>query len=185
MWSILRRDERGSTLVEAAVIFPVVLTLTFGVMEFGNAFYQWILAEKATQHGVRHAVTSRMIATGVPDCGVATSEPAGTPCRLVAGSTTWSRTCTSAGGSGCDGTAFNALVAQMQSVYPRITAANVVIEYSGLGLGFVGRGSPVPNVTVSLRNMTFNFVALDGLAGLRSIPMPDFRAALSGEDLQS
>ncbi|WP_448207805.1 TadE/TadG family type IV pilus assembly protein [Azospirillum sp. sgz302134] len=180
----LRVDCRGTTMVEMALVFPLILTLTFAVLEFGNLTYQWLVAEKATEMGVRYAVTSTMAATGISDCGVTTSATAGTPCRLVPGSVGWQKTCT-AGAGGCDATAFNAIVQRMQAIYPRIAAANVTVQYAGTGLGFVGRGSPVPNVTVSLRDLTFSFVVLDGLLGLGPITMPDFRATLSGEDLAS
>lgn len=186
----LRRDERGSTMVEMAVVFPFIFLLLLGILEMGNAFHQWLRAEKATQLGVRFAVTSTMVATGVPDCGVASTQPQGTPCRLIAGSDSWTQTC-SAGAGGCDATAFNAIVARMQSAYGAIAAANVVVEYSGTGFGFVGRGMPIPSVTVRLQNMTFSFVALGslvrGLGGrfTDTITMPDFRATLTGEDLQS
>ncbi|MCW2238708.1 TadE/TadG family type IV pilus assembly protein [Azospirillum canadense] len=184
--SLLRRlgiDAHGSAMVEMALVFPLLLTLTFAILEFGNAFYQWLIAEKATEMGVRFAVTAPIVATGLSDCGAATTATAGTPCRQVAGSDGWTRTCTSGSASGCDATAFTAIVAKMQAIYPRIAAANVTVQYSGTGLGFVGRGSPVPNVTVSLSNLTFDFVVLNGLLGLGQIAMPDFRATLTGEDL--
>lgn len=177
-----RKDCRGSAMVEMALVFPLILTLTFAILEFGNAFYQWLIAEKATEMGARFAVTAPIVATGIPDCGVATAATAGTPCRQIAGSAGWTKTCTS-GSGGCDATAFTAIVQQMQAIYPRIAADNVTVQYSGTGLGFVGRGSPVPNVTVSLSNLTFDFVVLNSLLGLGRITMPDFRATLTGEDL--
>jgi len=191
MKRMLRRDERGTAMVEMAIVFPLIFLTTLGILEFGNLSAQWILAEKATEMGARFAVTSTMAATTVPDCGVNTTQPLGTPCRLIAGSNTWTRTC-SAGSGGCDATAFNAVVARMQSVYARVAPANVVVEYTGTGLGFVGRGMPVPDVTVRLQNMTFTFVAMGGLVRNLfggqlgdTVPMPNFRATLTGEDLQS
>ncbi|MBP2316725.1 TadE/TadG family type IV pilus assembly protein [Azospirillum soli] len=180
----LRRDERGTTMVEMALVFPLLLVLTFAILEFGNLSYQWLIAEKATEMGARFAVTSNIVATGIPECGVATTATAGTPCRQIAGSVGWQRTCTS-GSSGCDATAFNAIVQQMRTIYPRIAPGNVTVQYFGTGLGFVGRGSPVPNVTVSLNGLTFDFVVLNGLFGFGPITMPDFRATLTGEDLSS
>jgi hypothetical protein len=187
----LRRDERGTAMVETTIVFPIILLTTLAILEFGNLFAQWILAEKATEMGARFAITSTMAATAVPDCGVTTTQPLGTPCRLVPGSDTWTSTC-SAGGAGCNAAAFNAIVAQMQGVYARVAPANVVVEYRGTGLGFVGRGTPVPDVTVRLQNMTFTFVAMGGLVRNLfggqlgdTIQMPDFRATLTGEDLQS
>jgi hypothetical protein len=187
----LRSDESGTALVEAAIVFPFFFFVVMAVLEFGNLFAQAILAEKATEVGVRFAVTSDIVATGVSDCGVATSQPPGTPCRLVPGSDAWSRSCT-AGAAGCSATALNAVVARMQAVYARIAPENVVVEYTGTGLGFVGRGTPVPNVTVRLRDMEFSFVVLGaivrglfgGVAG-DVIALPAFSSTLSGEDLHS
>jgi Flp pilus assembly protein TadG len=47
----LIRDDRGAALVEAAVTFPVLITLGFGVFEFSNAFY----AHQEITTGVRDA----------------------------------------------------------------------------------------------------------------------------------
>ncbi len=187
----LRRDEAGTAMVESAIMFPVAFFLMLAVLEIGNLFAQMVLAEKATEMGVRFAVTSDIAATGVPDCGVDTTATMGTPCRLVAGSDTWIRTCTSSSGD-CSAAAFDAIVQRMQSVYGRITPANVVVEYSGSGLGFVGRGSPVPNVSVRLTGLTFDYVVLSALArgwfgatADDSLTLPEFRATMTGEDLQS
>jgi hypothetical protein len=74
-------------------------------------------------------------------------------------------------------------------MFPRITANNVVVEYSPIGLGFVGRCGPVPAVTVRLQNMTYDFlvvhllVSLVGGAGAASLAMPSFTATMVGEDL--
>lgn len=187
----LRRDDRGTAMVEMAIVFPLVLFLLLAILEFGNLFAQWVLAEKATEMGVRFAVTSDIAATGVSDCGVATSQPIGTPCRLVAGSDAWTHTCTAVSAD-CDATAFDAIVQRMQSIYSRIQPANVVVEYTGTGLGFIGRGSPVPDVTVRLQDMTFTFIALGafvrgyfGGAAVDVLAMPGFQSTLTGEDLES
>ena len=71
----------------------------------------------------------------------------------------------------------------MQAIFPRITADNVEVRFAGAGLGFVGRGSPVPIVTVRLVNMTFDFVVMDDLLGFGQVAMPTFDASLVGEDL--
>lgn len=34
----LARDERGSVLIEAAIIFPILVMILLGMIEFGNAF---------------------------------------------------------------------------------------------------------------------------------------------------
>ncbi len=35
----LRSDERGAAIVEFAIIFPVLIVLLFGVIDFGRAFF--------------------------------------------------------------------------------------------------------------------------------------------------
>ena len=74
-------------------------------------------------------------------------------------------------------------VTEMQRVFPRVQRENLIVEFSGSGLGFVGRGSPVPFVTVKLQNMTYSFVALDGLLGFGPLTMPPFTATAVAEDL--
>ena len=59
----------------------------------------------------------------------------------------------------------------MQTVMPRIGRQNVVIEYrdnmGGGRLGYSGRShGPVPLVTVSLRDMQYQFIMLGVIRGL-------------------
>jgi Flp pilus assembly protein TadG len=39
LFSSLRRDQKGASLVEFTILSPLVLTLGFGILEFGNALY--------------------------------------------------------------------------------------------------------------------------------------------------
>lgn len=179
------RDE-GSVLVEYALVAPLLFMLTFGIAEFSLIFWQWNAAEKATHLGVRLAATRGPILVGVPDCGVVTTIRAGTNCRSIAGSDTWQVTCDGAvANASCDAAGMAEVVAQMQAIFPRIQIENVSIEFRGVGLGFVGRGSPVPAISVSLQNLSYDFVALSAFTGLASINLPGFRATLIGEDLNS
>jgi hypothetical protein len=82
----------------------------------------------------------------------------------------------------------------MRTLFPRITAANVVVEYRDISLGFVGRPcGPVPSVTVRLQNLTFDFIVINTLVSLvksgasltSSMSMPSFRATMVGEDLNT
>jgi len=171
------------------VAFLLFLT-TFSIAEFGYAWWQWNAAEKATQLGVRLAVVSDPIATQLAtfDCGNA-STLAGTPCSTAGASNFGTVTCNGAAHS-CDGgytfsnTEFNRLVTRIRGIYPAATDANVTVVYTDIGLGFAGRGAPVPLVSVRLVNMTFNWGALSFVMGA-TIAMPDFRATLTGEDLHT
>jgi len=53
-WSA-RRDERGAALVEAALILPTVIFLTFGAIEFGFAFNEQGTVRAASRSAARAA----------------------------------------------------------------------------------------------------------------------------------
>lgn len=57
VWPRLRRSERGGTLVEAAIIVPLLMLLTFGGIEYGIGFGQKGALESATRAGARKAAT--------------------------------------------------------------------------------------------------------------------------------
>lgn len=183
------RCTRGAAMVETTLTLLLMLGLTFGIIEFGSALLQWNSAEKATKMGVRLAVTADPVAAELKTFDCATDTMLlGTSCNDPSAASFGTIICSGATNS-CNGgytfssAVFGVIVAQMQAIFPRITAANVVVEYRDIRLGFAGRGSPVPAVTVRLTGMTFTFTALDGLYGLGPITMPDFRATLTGEDL--
>jgi Flp pilus assembly protein TadG len=48
-----RRDERGAAMVEFAIILPLVLLLTFGLIDFGFAFADAAGIKSATRSGAR------------------------------------------------------------------------------------------------------------------------------------
>ncbi|MDX2274117.1 MAG: TadE/TadG family type IV pilus assembly protein [Hyphomonadaceae bacterium] len=180
------RDQSGATLVEYTLVFTLMMVLTFGLIEFGLAFYQYNAAEKATAIGARFLATRGPVVTGLGDCAPANTNAssAGTYCSTIGGSTGAITTCSaSAPSGGCQAAVLNALVARMQQFAPNIEAQNVQVQLRGAGLGFVGRGSPVPLITVRLTGMTYDFVALDDLLGFSPITMPAFDATIVGEDL--
>ena len=51
------RDSRGTSLVEAAIITPLLLLLTFGIVEFASAFWVWLALQNGASQGTRYAVT--------------------------------------------------------------------------------------------------------------------------------
>jgi len=198
--------REGAAAVEFALICVPLLVVTIGIMEFSFALYQWNAAEKATQFGVRMAVVSTPVASGLTafDGKNNSNEYGDVPDSNFA----------SSGAVVCDGATLQCnngyswataqapnvltpharIVAKMQKVSPGITAANVVVEYLHQSLGFVGRPcGPVPSVTVRLQNMAFDFIVIDAIlslvaggAGLpSSISMPGFIATMVGEDLNT
>ena len=170
-------------------------------MEMSFAYYQWLLAEKATEFGVRLAVVSDPVADGLKswtgkeitnEYGDYCSD--GTTCKdypsaICSGADT---KCTGAGYK-YSSTAMDRIVNRMRTIYPTITTSNVSVEYKYTPLGFVGRPcGPVPSVTVRLQNMQYNFIVLHVLANLIPgtnwsgiITMPGFVATKVGEDLSN
>jgi Flp pilus assembly protein TadG len=55
------RSRRGATLVEFAMVFPFLLLLMFGVMDFGFYFFVQHSLQFATREGVRLALVGRTI----------------------------------------------------------------------------------------------------------------------------
>ena len=71
---------------------------------------------------------------------------------------------------------------------------NIVVRYTSSGLGYSGRPGvcetgtdnncgAVPTITVEVTGVTFNFMLLNGVLGLDSIPIPGLSATVTGEDL--
>lgn len=49
------RDERGSALVEIALVMPILLLLLCGIVEFGRVFHSYIVVQQAARDAVRYA----------------------------------------------------------------------------------------------------------------------------------
>lgn len=204
MFAGLARNEQGATIVEFALVFVLLMALTSGIVEFGYLWWQWNSAEKATQMGVRKAVVTSPVASGLSgaDCGSNGRITPGTSCSdpnaasfgtitCTGSGTSWaspSGTCTGcASGVSCTFStdAFTRIGTVMRGVFPLIQPQNVTVTYAFVGLGFAGRPTPVPAVTVQLTGMNFSFFVLSGVLGMGPIALPSFEATLTGEALDS
>lgn len=81
-----RRRWRGSAVLDAALVFPILLSLTFGTVEYGYYFYVKHTLQGAAREGARagitptaansdvtSAVTSSLTAAGLQNSGYATT----------------------------------------------------------------------------------------------------------------
>lgn len=182
------RNQGGAAAAEFAVILMLLIMLTFVIMDLGYALWQWNNAEKAAQFGSRLAAISTPLAPGLAtfDCGNA-GTVAGQSCA-TGGNSFGIVTCTATACTGSYGFSqaeADRLLARMQLIFPQMQAANLIVEYEDLQLAFHGRGSPVASVTVRIVDMTFDFLIIDGLMGMGTISMPEFRTTLTTEDLRS
>lgn len=204
-----RKEQAGAVIVEFAICMTLLLTLTLGFVDFGYAWYQWTAATKAVEIGARMASISAPIAPSIAAAGTATTPgdpiPAGNYDYTCNGATS----ACSCIGTGCVAGTFTAanfnrifrgdatgvgtcppLTAGqrpgMCHFFPMLQPANVVVRYTATGLGYLTRpGGPVPTITVSLQNVTFQFFFLGGLLGFGNVTMPSMLSTVTGEDLKS
>ncbi len=54
-----RRSKAGTTIVEATIVLPLMLMLTFGILEFGISFTRWNSLTNAVREGARAGVVFR------------------------------------------------------------------------------------------------------------------------------
>jgi hypothetical protein len=54
------RQERGSTIVEAAIITPLLLLLTFSIVDFASMFYVYLALENGVSQATRYGVTGNL-----------------------------------------------------------------------------------------------------------------------------
>jgi Flp pilus assembly protein TadG len=55
------KEERGATLVEAAIMTPILLLLTFSIVDFAGLFYVYLAIENGASQATRYAVTGQVI----------------------------------------------------------------------------------------------------------------------------
>ncbi len=60
---IVRRED-GSSIIELAIVFPILLILFVGTAELGRLFYTYTTLAKATDVGARYLSTSRLVVNG-------------------------------------------------------------------------------------------------------------------------
>ena len=193
----MSRDTSGATAAEFTLVLPLLLILLFGIIDGGRFLWETNRAEKATQVGVRMAVVTNVLAPGLISedytkaSGGRPAVPAGDP---IPASALGRIDCTSSGCTGTqtpypnpgtlDSATFNRIVARMSAIDPNITAENVIVSYSGSGLGTAGDGGSTsmdisPLVTVELTGVKFVPVASLLLA---SMTLPSFKSTLTAED---
>ncbi|HOK96982.1 MAG TPA: pilus assembly protein [Anaerohalosphaeraceae bacterium] len=82
--------SRGTTIVETAVVLPLLLILTFGALKYGWLFFKWQQITNITRHAARIAIlpgnrsgevaaliSTRLAECGIPANGVSISVPNG------------------------------------------------------------------------------------------------------------
>lgn len=200
-----KRDETGTTLVEMAIVMPLLLLLIFGILEYGRLFWITSASQKAMAIAVRTAAVRPPVCAGVPTIITAASTPPNTPAPRFGTVCRAGGACANGGEQVC---ALNIATTTGQEIWDRVSAlmppgstpANIRMRYTFDGrMGFVG-GPYSPVVTAELVDLNepdqafqFQFVLpLGPLAALASnaaytsptrISLPSMSASLPGEDL--
>jgi hypothetical protein len=197
----LLRSTHGGTAAEFGLLTPLLLSFMIGTVDLGRFLWTCNRAEKATQMGVRYAVTNDIVPGGLAtyDFAIAGGIPQGDPipassfggadCNSASGTVT----CLCRTGATCptltpiNTAAFNAIVNQMQRFYPSLTADKVKVSYEYSGLGYAGDPNGIqvsPVVTVQLKQPTFTPM-LFRFFGSATITLPTYAASLTLEDGKS
>src|SRR3569833_782680 len=71
------RMRRGNAVLDAALVFPILLSLTFGTVEFGYYFYVKHTLQGAAREGCRAGITPTGTDTDVTTAVVASLKAAG------------------------------------------------------------------------------------------------------------
>lgn len=73
------RDARGANLVEAAILAPFLLLLTFGVVEFAMLFYVYLALENGASQASRYGVTGQVLQNQTREASVKAAMRRATP----------------------------------------------------------------------------------------------------------
>jgi hypothetical protein len=55
------RDTSGASILEAAIVTPLLLLLTFAIVDFGAMFYVWLALENGVSQATRYGVTNALM----------------------------------------------------------------------------------------------------------------------------
>ena len=64
------KDEKGAAGLEFTLVFPFLLFVTFGIIEFGSFMFDKAIITNAAREGARAAIAYTYEGTGIPDCTI-------------------------------------------------------------------------------------------------------------------
>ena len=53
----ITNQKKAQSMVEFAIVLPILLLLVFGIIEYGRLFFAWISVENVARVGARYAST--------------------------------------------------------------------------------------------------------------------------------
>jgi len=164
-------DEDGAFLVEFGITFPVLIMLSFGLMEFSLVVFDYQRAAEATRIGVRHTILNDAVAntTTLLNGSVITCTKPHNKVECVGGSP--------------DDTAekqFRNMYKEMRGIYPTLEQKNIIVTYQGTDVGEEDEfGGVFPMVTLQLVGVRHEMI-VGHLIGIDYIEFPAFTTTVLG-----
>ena len=77
------RDQKGANLVEAAFMTPLLLLLTFGMVDFASLFYVYLALENGVTQASRYGVTGSTMGSLTREQSIKTAMRQATPTLTI------------------------------------------------------------------------------------------------------
>ena len=165
------RDEDGAFIIEFAIAFPVLILLSFGLLEFSLVVFDYQRAAESTRRGIRTTILSYTI----PNTATLL-EGSVITCRLSNNVVS----CTGGSPSEFAADQFNILLAEMREVYPTLTEDNVIVTYEGTDVGAPeDSGGILPLVTLQLQGVRHDMI-VGQIIGIPYTEFPAFTTTVLG-----
>jgi hypothetical protein len=192
-----RRSHSGSALTEGLIVFPIVILAISVCVEFGYMMYQWNLAAKAMQLGVRKLVVSEPLTPDFYTVFAFDDTKAG---QLIDADAAVISQCGANTGVACnddnDKNSLHRLVygslddgenwPGLRNYFPKLEEGQIRVIYEKSGLGFEGRpGGPVVTVRMEIDRDAVDFPVVGQLLNGIGITFPPFTVSATSEDLTS
>jgi Flp pilus assembly protein TadG len=87
LWPRVRRwlrDSSGANLAEAAIITPIMVFMTFAIVDFAMLFYAYLALENGVSQATRYAVTGQQVAGQTREQSIMAAMRDATPTLTIA-----------------------------------------------------------------------------------------------------
>ena len=81
--SVSFRTEKGTSAVEAALVIPLLLLLTFAIVDFASLFYVYLALENGVSQASRYGVTGNVVAGQTRQESIKTAMRQATPTLTI------------------------------------------------------------------------------------------------------
>jgi len=194
-------SEDGVVTVETSLVISLMTLLTVGAVECSLALWQWNSAQQAARQGARLAATSYPVSQDLSAMtGLGNGVEAGDPFPY------FERHCSGKTASCSNGQFDQAALDYILygpdrdgicgsttpnrrgvcDVVSNVGPENIEITYASSGLGHAGNpGAPAPLITVTIKDLDFNYIFLDAFFPSKFTKIPSVSASVMSEDLRS